>query len=138
MGKRITIDSSTLFNKGLELIEARWLYDMPASRIEAVIHPQSIVHSAVSYCDGTQIFQCSVPDMKGAIGFALSYPENRLAGLMQSFDLAALGSLEFYPIDKEKFPAYRMAELVADSPYSGDAVVMNAAGRGSGGGVLER
>ncbi|MFZ5562944.1 MAG: 1-deoxy-D-xylulose-5-phosphate reductoisomerase [Thermodesulfobacteriota bacterium] len=108
MGKKISIDSATLMNKGLEVIEARFLFDVPVDRIEVVVHPQSIVHSMVSYIDGSMMAQLSVPDMKGAIAYALSYPE-RLDLNQPAPDLAALGRLTFVPPDLERFPCLGLA-----------------------------
>ncbi|HNX97125.1 MAG TPA: 1-deoxy-D-xylulose-5-phosphate reductoisomerase, partial [Candidatus Aminicenantes bacterium] len=104
MGRKITIDSATLINKALEIIEAHYLFQMPAERIEAVIHPQSVVHSMVEYTDGSVIAQLSPPDMKIPILYSLSYPE-RLPMTGHPLDLARLGRLEFYPIDPKRFPA---------------------------------
>lgn len=104
MGSKITIDSATLMNKGLEVIEARWLFDMPAERIDVTVHPQSIVHSMVEYIDGSVISQMGVPDMKGAIAYALSYPDRIETGL-PFLDLASVGTLTFESPDMEAFPA---------------------------------
>ncbi len=103
MGKKITIDSATLMNKGLEVIEARWLFDMKPERIKVLVHPQSIVHSMVEYVDGAVVAQLGMPDMKGPIAYALSYPE-RLDDVSPALDLAAVGSLTFEEPDLERFP----------------------------------
>jgi len=108
MGKKISIDSATLMNKGLEVIEAHFLFDVPADRIQVVVHPQSIIHSMVSYIDGSMMAQLSVPDMKGAIAYALSFPE-RLALNQPAPDLAALGRLTFFPPDLDRFPCLGLA-----------------------------
>jgi 1-deoxy-D-xylulose-5-phosphate reductoisomerase len=108
MGPKITIDSSTLMNKGLEVIEARELFDIDYDRIEVVVHPQSIVHSMVEFCDGTTIAQLSVPDMRLPIGYALGYPD-RLAHPYGSLDFAAPVHLEFEPPDFMTFPCLRLA-----------------------------
>ena len=108
MGAKITVDSASMFNKGLEIIEARWLFDMPEDRIQVVIHPESIVHSAVVFRDGAVLAQLGMPDMRVPIGYAMSYPE-RLETGVSAPDLFALGSLNFYPPDEEKFPAMRLA-----------------------------
>lgn len=108
MGKKITIDSATLMNKALEIIEARWLFDIDVSRIEVVIHPQSIIHSMVEFCDGSVIAQIGMPDMKVPIQFALTYPERKPINNVESLDLARLGSLTFKPSDNEKFPALEL------------------------------
>jgi 1-deoxy-D-xylulose-5-phosphate reductoisomerase len=126
MGAKVTIDSSTLFNKCLELIEAYWLFSAKKEQLQVVIHPESIVHSSVEYYDGTQIFQCSVPDMKGAIGFALSFPDSRLQSVMKPLDLVSIGSLHFHKVDTDKFPCITFAEKVF-SGSTGDGVVLNAA-----------
>jgi 1-deoxy-D-xylulose-5-phosphate reductoisomerase len=103
MGKKITIDSATLMNKGLEVIEARWLFDMKPERIKVLVHPQSIVHSMVEYVDGAVVAQLGMPDMRGPIAYALSYPE-RLDDVSPALDLAAVGSLTFEEPDLERFP----------------------------------
>ncbi len=108
MGQKISIDSATLMNKGLEIIEARHLFGITADHIEVVIHPQSVVHSMVAYQDGSVIAQMGIPDMKGAIAYALSYPE-RLPLKQPSLDFAALGSLTFEKPDFEKFPCLELA-----------------------------
>jgi len=108
MGRKITIDSATLMNKGLEVIEAHHLFGLPLSDIEVLIHRQSIIHSMVSFRDGSYIAQMSNPDMKGPIAFALSYPE-RLEGVMQDLDLSALSGLTFERPDLESFPCLGLA-----------------------------
>lgn len=108
MGPVVTINSSTLVNKGLEIIEAHYLFDIAYSQIEAVIHPQSVVHSLVEYVDGSTIAQASPPNMKGPIAFALSYPE-RLAKATPAIDWTLAASWTFAPIDNAKFPAVDLA-----------------------------
>lgn len=108
MGRKISIDSATLMNKGLEVIEARHLFDIAADRIEVLVHPQSIVHSMASFHDGTVLAQLGIPDMRGAIAYALSWPE-RLPLAMPVPDFAALGSLTFEAPDREKFPCLDLA-----------------------------
>jgi len=108
MGPKITIDSATLMNKGLEVIEAHWLFGVPVERISVYIHPESIVHSMIEYIDGSVIAQMGVPDMKIPIGYALAYPE-RLPIACPKLDLFRLQKLSFYPPDEEKFPCLRMA-----------------------------
>jgi 1-deoxy-D-xylulose-5-phosphate reductoisomerase len=103
MGRKITIDSATLMNKGLEVIEARWLFDIPQSKIKVLVHPQSIIHSMVEYRDGAVVAQLGMPDMKGPIAYALSYPE-RLADVSPALDLASIGTLTFEEPDLERFP----------------------------------
>ncbi len=108
MGPKITIDSATMMNKGLEVVEARWLFDTEPSRIEVVIHPESLVHSMVRYQDGTIIAQLGIPDMQIPIAYALSYP-NRLKMNLPSLELTQKGKLNFLPVEKKRFPALNMA-----------------------------
>ena len=108
MGAKITVDSASMFNKGLEIMEARWLFDMPEDRIEVVVHPESIVHSAVVFRDGAVIAQLGKPDMRVPIGYAMAYPERLETGVEEP-DLFALGRLTFEKPDEEKFPALRLA-----------------------------
>ena len=108
MGAKITVDSASMFNKGLEIMEARWLFDMPEDRIQVVVHPQSIVHSAVVFEDGAVLAQLGVPDMRVPIGYAMSFPERLTTGVEEP-DLFALGRLTFEPPDEEKFPSLRLA-----------------------------
>ncbi|MBQ7269127.1 MAG: 1-deoxy-D-xylulose-5-phosphate reductoisomerase [Bacteroidales bacterium] len=108
MGAKVTIDSSTMMNKGFEVIEARWLFDMPPERINVVVHPDSIVHSMVEFCDGALLAQLGCPDMRQPIGFALGFPE-RLETGGRKLDLAALGTLHFEKPDTERFPCLALA-----------------------------
>ena len=108
MGAKITIDSASMFNKALEIMEARWLFDMPPERIQVVVHPQSIVHSAVEFADGAVLAQLGVPDMRVPIQYAMAYPERLTTG-SRPLDLFALGQLTFEPGDPERFPALRLA-----------------------------
>ena len=108
MGAKITIDSASMFNKALEIMEARWLFDMPPEQIQVVVHPQSIVHSAVEFQDGAVIAQLGVPDMRVPIQYAMTYPE-RLPTGSKPLDLFALGQLTFERGDPERFPALRLA-----------------------------
>jgi 1-deoxy-D-xylulose-5-phosphate reductoisomerase len=108
MGKKITIDSASMMNKGLEIIEARWLFDVPVDQIEVVVHPQSIVHSFVEYWDGSVIAQLGKPDMRIPIAYALSWPE-RLPREGPFMDFRAPSTLEFLPPDEEKFPCLALA-----------------------------
>ena len=108
MGAKITVDSASMFNKGLEIIEARWLFDMPEDRIQVVIHPESIIHSAIVFRDGAVLAQLGLPDMRVPIGYAMTYPERTETGV-QAPDLAAIGRLTFEEPDTEKFPATRLA-----------------------------
>jgi 1-deoxy-D-xylulose-5-phosphate reductoisomerase len=125
MGPKITIDSATLMNKGLEVIEAHWLFGVGADQIEVVIHPQSIVHSMVELVDGSVIAQLGVTDMRLPIQYACSYPE-RWDGALPALDLSKAGRLEFHPPDFERFPCLGLAyrALRAEGTL---AVVMNAA-----------
>ncbi|RUM89552.1 MAG: 1-deoxy-D-xylulose-5-phosphate reductoisomerase [Thermodesulfatator sp.] len=108
MGAKITVDSATLMNKGLEVIEAHYLFQVPYKKIEVVVHPESIVHSLVEFRDGSLLAQLSLPDMRLPIAYALSYPE-RLPLPYPRLDLSALGSLHFEPPDLERFPCLRLA-----------------------------
>ena len=108
MGAKITVDSASMFNKGLEIMEARWLFDIPEDRIEVVVHPESIVHSAVVFRDGAVLAQLGLPDMRVPIGYAMAYPE-RLETGVEPPDLFALGNLTFEKPDEQKFPALRLA-----------------------------
>jgi len=125
MGKKISIDSATLMNKGLEVIEARWLFDIEVEDIEVLIHPQSIVHSLVEYVDGSVIAQLGVPDMRIPIAYALSYPE-RLRMNQPRLNLAQASDLSFSRPDFEKFPALKLAYQVCKRGGSLPAV-LNAA-----------
>lgn len=108
MGRKITIDSATLFNKGLEMIEARWLFDIPIDRVSVVVHPQSVIHSMVEFVDGTILAQLSTPDMCLPIQYALTYPDRASSCRVQT-DLAKLGSLTFEEPDELRFPALSLA-----------------------------
>ena len=108
MGRKITVDSATLMNKGLEVIEARWLFDAPADRIDVVVHPQSVVHSMVELCDGSVIAQMGVTDMRLPIQYAFSWPD-RWGGRLPPLDLAACGRLEFASPDLDRFPCLGLA-----------------------------
>ncbi len=108
MGAKITVDSATMMNKGLEVIEARWLFEIPSTQIEMVIHRESIIHSLVEYCDGSVIAQLGFPDMRTPIAYALNYPE-RIPLDPPLLDLGKIGNLTFYPSDFEKFPCSKLA-----------------------------
>lgn len=125
MGGLVTINSSTLFNKGLEIIEAKWLFDMSTDNIEVVVHPQSIIHSAVRFRDGSIIAQLGLPDMRLPIQYALVYPERPDTELPR-LDLAKAGALTFESPDEDKFPALRLARHAAGVGGTMPAV-MNAA-----------
>lgn len=125
MGAKITIDSATMMNKALEIIEARWLFDVPADRIEVVVHPQSIVHSLVEFADGSVLAQLSPPDMQLPIQFALDYPE-RFAGPAPRMDFSQAFQLDFHPPDMDRFPALLLGLEVARRGGTTGAV-LNAA-----------
>ncbi len=125
MGKKITIDSATMMNKGLEVIEACWLFDIPASDIEVVIHPQSIIHSLVEYVDGSTLAQLGNPDMRTPIAYALSHPERIESGVL-GLDLIKTKRLDFEAPDLDKFPclglAYKALQMGKNAP-----TILNAA-----------
>ncbi len=125
MGRKITIDSATMMNKALEVIEARWLFDLPPEKIQVVIHPQSIIHSMVEFVDGSVVAQLSPPDMRLPIQYALTYPD-RMACPCPKMDWSQSISLEWEPVDLERFPALELGWLVAERGGSCGAVV-NAA-----------
>ncbi|MBW1979736.1 MAG: 1-deoxy-D-xylulose-5-phosphate reductoisomerase [Deltaproteobacteria bacterium] len=135
MGAKITIDSATLMNKGLEVIEASWLFDMPVDRIVVHIHPQSIVHSMVEYVDGSVIAQLGIPDMRAPIAYALAYPE-RLPLDLPPLDLFAVHSLTFQPPDLSRFPCLQLALQACDMGGTMPAV-LNAANEVAVEGFLE-
>jgi 1-deoxy-D-xylulose-5-phosphate reductoisomerase len=125
MGVKISIDSATMMNKGLELIEAHHLFEMEESRIDVLVHPQSVIHSMVSYVDGSVLAQLGAPDMRTPIAYCLSWPE-RIATPVERLDLAQLGQLTFFAPDPQRFPALDLAR--ASLRAGGDAAaVMNAA-----------
>jgi 1-deoxy-D-xylulose-5-phosphate reductoisomerase len=111
MGRKITIDSATLMNKALEIIEAHWLFGLPADRIEAIVHPQSIVHGLAEFRDGSVMAQLSPPDMKLPIQMALTWPD-RAPGIAKRLDWTSLRSLEFHAVDHDRFPAVQLAHEV--------------------------
>lgn len=125
MGKKISIDSATLMNKGLEIIEARWLFDIEPARIGVVIHPQSIVHSLVEFIDGSVVAQLGIPDMRIPIAYALSYPERLGLGLSR-LSLSQCGNLSFYQPNYDRFPALQLA-LDALEQGGTKTAVLNAA-----------
>ena len=125
MGKKITIDSATMMNKALEIIEARWLFDLPPSQIDVLVHPQSIVHSLVEFVDGSVLAQLSPPDMRLPIQFALTWPE-RIDGTARRLDWTQTLRLEFEPPDEDRFPALRLGREVAALGGTAGAV-LNAA-----------
>jgi 1-deoxy-D-xylulose-5-phosphate reductoisomerase len=125
MGEVVTINSATLLNKGLEIIEAHYLFDLPYEDIEAVIHPQSVVHSLVEFIDGSTIAQASPPNMKGPIAYALSYPD-RISKATAAIDWSKSHTWQFLPIDNEKYPAIELAKRCGQLG-SGLPAVYNAA-----------
>lgn len=125
MGEKITIDSATMMNKALEIIEARWLFDLPPEQIDVVVHPQSIVHSFVEFVDGSVLAQLSPPDMKLPIQYALTWPQ-RLPSPARQLDLTESLRLDFEPPDEDRFPALRLGREVAAAGGTAGAV-MNAA-----------
>ena len=136
MGAKITIDSATLMNKGLEIIEARWLFDVAPDRVHVVVHPQSIIHSMVEYVDGCVIAQLGVADMGVPILYALTYPERRPTPAAR-LDLTRVGQLTFFDPDVEKFPCLRLARAALERGGSAP-VVLNAANEVAVAAFLER
>ena len=125
MGAKISVDSATLMNKGLELIEAHYLFGLPSERIDIVIHPQSVVHSLVEFIDGSVLAQLGSPDMRIPISYALAWPE-RLATPAQKLDLAAVGRLDFEAADLTRFPALKLARQALEQGAAAP-IVLNAA-----------
>ncbi len=135
MGPKITIDSATMMNKALEIIEARWLFELEPEQIEVVVHPQSVVHSLVEYRDGSVIAQLSPPDMRLPIQFALTYPD-RLESPADKLDLSTAIQMDFFPADEERFPALQLGHEVARSGGTAGAV-LNAANEAAVAGFLD-
>jgi len=125
MGRKVSVDSATLMNKGLEIMEARWLFDVPVGRIDVVIHPESIVHSMVEFTDGSVLAQMSLPDMRFAIQYAMTWPE-RVDGHLPPLDLVKLESLHFRAPDMRRFPGLELARAAARAGGT-MPVVFNAA-----------
>ena len=125
MGAKISVDSATLMNKGLELIEAHHLFGLPSDRIDIVIHPQSVIHSLVEFVDGSVLAQLGAPDMRVPIAYALAWPQ-RMATPAERLDLARIGKLEFEPPDVRRFPALRLARQALEQGGAA-ATVLNAA-----------
>jgi len=125
MGDKITIDSATLMNKGLEVIEARWLFGVEPSRIDIVVHPESVVHSMVEYIDGSMVAQLGISDMRGPISYAMGHP-GRLPLDLAPLDLARLGKLTFEPPDPERFPAFTLAYRALERGGTSPAVLSGA------------
>ena len=126
MGDKITIDSATLMNKGLEVIEARWLFDLPAAQVSVMVHPQSIVHSMVEYVDGSVLAQLGIPDMRVPISYVLAYPERLPLDALPSLNLAEAARLEFLEPDVGKFPCLGLAYTALERGGTCPAV-LNAA-----------
>ncbi len=124
MGKKITIDSATLFNKGLEIIEAMWLFDLSLSQIEVVIHPQSVIHSLVEFVDGALKAHLSLPDMRLPVQYALLYPQ-RFPSLIAPLDLTQF-MLTFQPLDERRFPAVKLSKLAGEKGGTFPAVLCGA------------
>lgn len=125
MGGKITVDCATMVNKGLEVIEARWLFDMPPERINVVVHPQSVIHSMIEFEDGAVLAQLGRPDMRGPIGYAMGYPE-RLPYGAEPLDFAALSKLTFAAPDMERFPGLALARAALEEGGSAP-VILNGA-----------
>jgi 1-deoxy-D-xylulose-5-phosphate reductoisomerase len=136
MGRKISVDSATLMNKGLELIEACLLFNLPPSQVEVVVHPQSIVHSLVEYLDGSMLAQLGNPDMRTPIAHALGWPE-RIASGVESLDIVRAGRLDFEAPDLERFPCLKLAREAAEAGGTAPAV-LNAANEVAVGAFLER
>ena len=122
MGKKISVDSATMMNKGLEVIEACWLFGAKATQVEIVIHPESIVHSMVSYCDGSVLAQMSNPDMRIPIAYGLAFPERIEAGVA-TLDLATIGKLNFEALDHKRFPCVELAYRAIDMGGTATAIL---------------
>lgn len=125
MGQRITVDSATLMNKGFEVIEAHYLFGVPAEKIEVLVHPQSIVHSLVEFCDGSVLAQLAEPDMRLPIEYALLYPD-RGPAMIPALDLAGVGTLEFSAPDTERFPCLNLAYKALSARGTAPAVIQAA------------
>jgi 1-deoxy-D-xylulose-5-phosphate reductoisomerase len=125
MGRKISVDSATMMNKGLELIEAMWLFDTPPEKIKVVIHPQSIIHSMVRYIDGSIIAQMGAPDMRTPIAYGLGWP-NRISSGVRELDFEMLSNLTFHALDNQRFPLLKLAKLVAGQGRTAPTI-MNAA-----------
>ena len=135
MGGKITVDCATMVNKGLEVIEARWLFDMPPERINVVVHPQSVIHSMIEFEDGAVLAQLGRPDMRGPIGYAMGYPE-RLPYGAEPLDFAALSKLTFTAPDMERFPGLTLARAALEEGGSAP-VILNGANEAAVAAFLE-
>lgn len=136
MGRKITIDSATMMNKGFEIIEARWLFDIPSDRIEVLVHPESIVHSLVEFSDLSQMAQMSVPDMAFPINYALTWPERAPHRLDKPLDLASAGMLRFFKPEADRFPCLGLARAALEAGGTAGAV-LNAANEVAVGAFLD-
>jgi len=136
MGPKVTVDSASLMNKACEVIEAHWLFDLPASKIAAIVHPQSLIHSFVEFTDGSVLAQLGPPDMKTPIQYALTWPQ-RAVGCSQVMDWSALSQMDFEPVDHERFGALRLAYRVIESGGTSGAI-FNAANEAAVGAFLDR
>lgn len=136
MGRKISVDSATMMNKGLELIEACWLFDTQPAQVDVVVHPQSIVHSMVQYLDGSVLAQLGEPDMRTPIAFGLAWPERIGAGVPR-LDLVGLQTLTFFGLDDDRFPALLLARKAFDAG-SGTTIALNAANEVAVAAFLER
>jgi 1-deoxy-D-xylulose-5-phosphate reductoisomerase len=125
MGRKISVDSATLMNKGLELIEACLLFNVPAAQVEVVVHPQSIVHSLVEYCDGSMLAQLGNPDMRVPIAHALGWPQ-RIGSGVESLDIVKVGRLDFEAPDLQQFPCLGLARQAAEAGGTAPTI-LNAA-----------
>lgn len=134
MGPKISLDSATMFNKALEVIEARWLFGLEAQRIEVVVHPQSLIHALINFNDGASFAHLSQTDMQGPISYALNYPR-RLPQVLPRLDLSTIGALEFLPVDQERFPAVALAKEALQLGNAATAV-LNAANEAAGNAFL--
>jgi len=126
MGAKISVDSATMMNKGLELIEAAYLFDVPPERIDVLVHPQQIIHSLVAYDDGSVLAQLGLPDMRTPISYALAWPDRMPLPGLERLDLAKIGRLDFLPPDPQRFPALEIARKAA-SAGGGAPIVLNGA-----------
>ena len=126
MGPKVTVDSATMMNKGFEILEARWLFDVPVRQIDVVVHPQSIVHSLVTFTDGSTLAQLAPPDMCVPIQYALTWPERRPSPSRSRLDLAAAGSLVFRAPDERRFPCLRLVKEAAERGGCSTAVLSAA------------
>ena len=135
MGGKITVDCATMVNKGLEVIEARWLFDMPPEKISVVVHPQSVIHSMIEFEDGAVLAQLGRPDMRGPIGYAMGYPE-RLPYGAEPLDFAALSKLTFAAPDMERFPGLALARAALEEGGSAP-VILNGANEAAVAAFLE-